>query len=93
MTTHLCPVCSMPAPLGLVHCSLECEEQDPLPQPEETPAERVAYLKTQVEGIAATLRGPGVSNVERRMLYEDRKDMLAEIVRLEIPAPVEGASE
>lgn len=33
--THLCPVCAMPAPSGLVHCSLACEERDPVPQPEE----------------------------------------------------------
>lgn len=34
MTTHLCPVCAMPKPDGLKHCSLKCEEADPLPQPE-----------------------------------------------------------
>lgn len=29
MTTPLCPVCAMPTPLGLTHCSLACEEKDP----------------------------------------------------------------
>lgn len=30
--THLCPVCGMPCPEGLAHCSLRCEEQDPVPE-------------------------------------------------------------
>lgn len=46
----LCPVCAMPKPAGLAHCSLRCEEADPLPQPEE-PSATLEELETVVKTL------------------------------------------
>lgn len=45
-------------------------------------AERARILAAITE-ICDRLKGPGLSNVERLMLHEDRKDLRAELARIE----------
>lgn len=47
-----------------------------------------AELQTAIDGISATLKGPGISTQERLMLHEDRKDLRR---MLEAMPPEEGA--
>lgn len=60
MTTHLCPVCAMPAPSGLVHCSLACEEKDGEDQPLIGP-DGLAFIYA---GQAPVLQPPAPAHVE-----------------------------
>lgn len=79
---HLCPVCSMPKPAGLKHCSLRCEEADPLPQPE--------------EAQDAVIRGDVVideAHEHDTLELLAKLATLSAAIDKHFPAPVEGASE
>lgn len=57
MTTHLCPVCGMPCPAGLAHCSLRCEEADGMPA-DATEEQIQARLLADAEAFMRDLCGP-----------------------------------
>lgn len=39
-------------------------------------------IRTAIAEISARLKGPGLSNIERLLLHEDRKDLRARLAQL-----------